>query len=394
MLTGAHRRRRRRQACPISSERAATRSSSSRAVRRRWCRTPTASPGTATTSLRLGDLVEDLTHNFFLETGARNNKLKVYEMVDHPAARALTGYLLVRGGVHQVAYARAHREPDRRRPDEAVPVAADPDRQDPRVPAAPRTGRAPEALPLLPGRLSRARRRLQRHAPRDGRARSRSSTTPPEGVPAYRPARAAGASSRPTTRPRRSPRSRRKLRERGRPVRRADRHRGQRDQWRDGQGQERGRLMATLTNLESKLAEVLGLAMAAQDAAQQVRGMLGPEHAALAKRLAKARDEARETQKRCTALAGTFKGKKTAILESARETKQEATEMREAYLGGEDRPARRLRVPHHGRGRRSRSLVDRRPSSTRRRATRSCASSRTGPSRSSNDTSRRRSTAP
>jgi len=31
----------------------------------------------------------------------------VYEMVEHPAARALTGYLLVRGGVHQVAYARA-----------------------------------------------------------------------------------------------------------------------------------------------------------------------------------------------------------------------------------------------------------------------------------------------
>jgi Mn-containing catalase len=54
-----------------------------------------------------GDLIEDLTHNFFLETGARNNKLKVYEMCDHPAARALTGYLLCRGGVHQVAYARA-----------------------------------------------------------------------------------------------------------------------------------------------------------------------------------------------------------------------------------------------------------------------------------------------
>jgi Mn-containing catalase len=54
-----------------------------------------------------GDLIEDLTHNFFLETGARQGKLKVYEMVDHPAARALTGYLLVRGGVHQVAYARA-----------------------------------------------------------------------------------------------------------------------------------------------------------------------------------------------------------------------------------------------------------------------------------------------
>src|ERR1700761_8612203 len=54
-----------------------------------------------------GDLIEDLTHNFFLETGARNGKLKVYESVTHPVARALTGYLLVRGGVHQVAYARA-----------------------------------------------------------------------------------------------------------------------------------------------------------------------------------------------------------------------------------------------------------------------------------------------
>jgi len=54
-----------------------------------------------------GDLVEDLTHNFFLETGARSGKLRVYETVEHPAARALPGYLLVRGGVHQVAYARA-----------------------------------------------------------------------------------------------------------------------------------------------------------------------------------------------------------------------------------------------------------------------------------------------
>jgi Mn-containing catalase len=64
-------------------------------------------PWTGDNVFSSGDLVEDLTHNFFLETGARNNKLKVYEMVDHPAARALTGYLLVRGGVHQVAYARA-----------------------------------------------------------------------------------------------------------------------------------------------------------------------------------------------------------------------------------------------------------------------------------------------
>jgi manganese catalase len=64
-------------------------------------------PWTGDNVFSSGDLVEDLTHNFFLETGARNNKLKVYEMVEHPAARALTGFLLVRGGVHQLAYARA-----------------------------------------------------------------------------------------------------------------------------------------------------------------------------------------------------------------------------------------------------------------------------------------------
>jgi Mn-containing catalase len=60
-----------------------------------------------TTCFSSGDLVEDLTHNLFLETGARKNKRKVYEMVPHPAAYSLTGYLLVRGGVRQLAYARA-----------------------------------------------------------------------------------------------------------------------------------------------------------------------------------------------------------------------------------------------------------------------------------------------
>ena len=65
------------------------------------------SPWTGEYVFSSGDLIEDLTHNYFLETGARSGKLRVYEMVEHPAARALTGYLLVRGGVHQVAYARA-----------------------------------------------------------------------------------------------------------------------------------------------------------------------------------------------------------------------------------------------------------------------------------------------
>src|SRR3954470_14694700 len=96
--------------------------------------------------------------------------------------------------------------------------------------------------------------------------------------------------------------------------------------------------MATLTKLESKLAEVLGLAMAAQDAVQQVRGMLGSEHEALNKRLAQARADARETQTRCTDVAASFRGKKTAILQQARETKAQAAEMRDAYLEGEDDP--------------------------------------------------------
>lgn len=54
-----------------------------------------------------GNLKLDLLHNFFLECGARANKIRVYEMVDDPVARKMVGYLLVRGGVHIVAYAKA-----------------------------------------------------------------------------------------------------------------------------------------------------------------------------------------------------------------------------------------------------------------------------------------------
>lgn len=54
-----------------------------------------------------GNLKLDLLHNFFLECGARANKMRVYEMVSDPTARALVGFLLVRGGVHIVAYAKA-----------------------------------------------------------------------------------------------------------------------------------------------------------------------------------------------------------------------------------------------------------------------------------------------
>jgi Mn-containing catalase len=54
-----------------------------------------------------GNLKLDLLHNFFLECGARGNKMRAYEMVTDPTAREMVGFLLVRGGVHIVAYARA-----------------------------------------------------------------------------------------------------------------------------------------------------------------------------------------------------------------------------------------------------------------------------------------------
>ena len=64
-------------------------------------------PWTGDNVFSSGNLKLDLLHNYFLESGARQQKLRVYEMVDDPVSKALTGYLLVRGGVHQVAYAKA-----------------------------------------------------------------------------------------------------------------------------------------------------------------------------------------------------------------------------------------------------------------------------------------------
>ena len=95
--------------------------------------------------------------------------------------------------------------------------------------------------------------------------------------------------------------------------------------------------MAQLTNLEAKLAEVLGLAMAAQGATDKVKSMLADDDD-LASMLQRMHDEAAETEERCTTLAGEFEGKKTAILDSARETKQEASEMMKTYLCDEDDP--------------------------------------------------------
>jgi hypothetical protein len=93
----------------------------------------------------------------------------------------------------------------------------------------------------------------------------------------------------------------------------------------------RGKRMAELTNLESKLGEVLGLAMAAQGATEKVT-KLDDLEADLAKTLERMREEAKEAEERATELAGTFEGKKTAILDEAREVKQKASAMMQDYL--------------------------------------------------------------
>lgn len=95
--------------------------------------------------------------------------------------------------------------------------------------------------------------------------------------------------------------------------------------------------MADLTNLETKLAEVLGLAQAAQGSTQKVKGMFD-SGSPLTEKLERMHDEAAETEERCTQVAESLDGKKTAILEKARETKSEATEMMNTYLEGEDDP--------------------------------------------------------
>ena len=89
--------------------------------------------------------------------------------------------------------------------------------------------------------------------------------------------------------------------------------------------------MAELTVLEEKLAEVIGLAMAAQSATKKVGGLT--EDSELADELEQMHEEARETEKRGTELADELDGKKTAVLDKARETKSEASEMMSIYLG-------------------------------------------------------------
>jgi hypothetical protein len=89
--------------------------------------------------------------------------------------------------------------------------------------------------------------------------------------------------------------------------------------------------MAELTKLDEKLGEVLGLAMAAKGATDKVAGLVDDDE--LKNALGRMHDEAAETERRCTEVAGEIDGKKTAILDKAGETKAEAEDMMSTYLG-------------------------------------------------------------
>src|SRR3954469_7580030 len=92
--------------------------------------------------------------------------------------------------------------------------------------------------------------------------------------------------------------------------------------------------MADLTPLDEKLAEVLGLAQAAQAATKKVSQMEGADdHRADLERM---HSQAAETERRTDELVNALEGRKTAIRELARETKSEATEMMKTYLAEEE----------------------------------------------------------
>ena len=90
--------------------------------------------------------------------------------------------------------------------------------------------------------------------------------------------------------------------------------------------------MAELTHLEEKLAEVTGLAMAAEAAGGKVTKLTQKQDADLVATLQRMAEEASETARRCEQVATSFEGKKTAILTEAREVKKKASEMMSTYL--------------------------------------------------------------
>jgi len=92
--------------------------------------------------------------------------------------------------------------------------------------------------------------------------------------------------------------------------------------------------MADLTPLDEKLAEVLGLAQAAQSVTETVSKMEDAED--FAAELDRMKEQAAETERRTDALIDGLEGKKTAIRDMARETKGEAVDMMKTYLADEE----------------------------------------------------------
>src|SRR5829696_1185872 len=88
--------------------------------------------------------------------------------------------------------------------------------------------------------------------------------------------------------------------------------------------------MPELTNLETKLGEVIGLAMAAQAATDKVEKLTKDK--TLVKQLRTMREEAAMAEKRGTEVAGTFDGKKSKIVAEARSVKKKGADMMKTYL--------------------------------------------------------------
>ena len=134
-----------------------------------------------------GNLKMDLLHNFFLESGARMGKVRVYEATQNPVAREMVGYLIVRGGVHQEGYAKAFSDLSGVDITKLLPV---PEISSTRFPHAKKfmdKGPAPHPVPLQPRRLQGARHDLERPPGGDRRAARGPGSQP--GAPDLRPRR-------------------------------------------------------------------------------------------------------------------------------------------------------------------------------------------------------------
>jgi hypothetical protein len=93
------------------------------------------------------------------------------------------------------------------------------------------------------------------------------------------------------------------------------------------------RRMADLTHLDEKLAEVLGLAQAAQTATKRVGTLARKEkEKELVQLMQRMGADAAKVAQRCDVAAGSRDGVRTAITKKARETKAEVTGFMKTYL--------------------------------------------------------------